>query len=53
MSNEYYVIVDLENLTYMANGEATNLKGADKFDTLDEAIYELKVYDYNFNVAIY
>ena len=53
MSDEYYVIVDLENLTFMTNGESTNLKGADKFETLEEAKNELKEYDADFNGAIY
>lgn len=53
MSDEYYVIVDLENLTFMTNGESTNLKGADKFNTLEEIENELKTYDDDFNGAIY
>lgn len=53
MTNEYYVIVDLDNLTYMKNGESANINEADKFETIEEAKEELKNYDEDFNGAIY
>ena len=53
MFNEYYVIVDLENLKYMKDGEGVNLKEANKFDTLKEAENEIDKYDDDFNGAIY
>ena len=53
MTDEYYVIVDLDNLTYMSNGINTKLDKADKFKTLEEAEIELKAYDEDFNGAIY
>ena len=53
MTNEYYVIVDLDNLTYMKNGESSNINEADKFETIEEAKEDLKNYDEDFNGAIY
>lgn len=53
MTNEYYVIVDLDNLTYMKNGDSANIDEADKFKTIEEAKEELKDYDEDFNGAIY
>lgn len=53
MTNEYYVIVDLDNLTYMHEGEDVYLNEADKFETIKEAKEELKDYDEDFNGAIY
>ena len=53
MFNEYYVIVDLDILKYMKDGEGVNLKEADKFDTLKEAENEIDKYDDDFNGAIY
>lgn len=51
--NEYYVIVNLDNLTYMKNGYSANIDEADKFKTLEEVKKELKNYDEDFNGAIY
>lgn len=53
MLNEYYVIVDLKNLTYMKDGEGVNLKEANKFDTLKQAENEIEKYDDDFNGVIY
>lgn len=53
MNEEYYVIVDLYNLTYMKNGKPAKINDADKFETLEEAKKELKFYDEDFNGAIY
>ena len=53
MTNEYYVIVDLDNLTYMKNGDSANIDEADKFKTIEDAKEELKDYDEDFNGAIY
>lgn len=53
MNKEYYVIVDLYNLTYMKNGESAKIDEADKFETLKEAKKELKTYDEDFKGAIY
>lgn len=53
MSIEYYVIVDLYNLTYMKNGNSAKIDNADKFETLEQAKKELKKYDEDFNGAIY
>ena len=51
--NEYYVIVNLDNLTYMKNGDSANIGEADKFKTLEDAKRELKDYDEDFSGAIY
>lgn len=53
MDKEYYVIVDLYNLTYMQNGNPVQIEEADKFETVTEAKEELKNYDEDFNGAIY
>ena len=53
MNKEYYVIVDLYNLTYMKNGDSAKIDDADKFETLEQAKKELKNYDEDFNGAIY
>lgn len=53
MTNEYYVIVDLDNLTFMRDGESANINEADKFKTIKEAKEELKTYDEDFSGAIY
>lgn len=53
MTNEYYVIVDLYNLTYMKNGESASMNEADKFKTIEGAKEELKDYDEDFRGAIY
>lgn len=53
MTNEYYVIVNLDNLTYMSEGQSANIDEADKFKTLEEVKKELKDYDEDFNGAIY
>ena len=53
MDKEYYVIVDLYNLTYMQNGNSAQIEEADKFETVTEAKKELKNYDEDFNGAIY
>lgn len=53
MSKEYYVIVDLYNLTYMQNGNPSKIEEADKFETVAKARKELKEYDKDFNGAIY
>lgn len=53
MSIEYYVIVDLYNLTYMKNGNPAKIDNADKFETLEQAKKELKNYDEDFNGTIY
>ena len=53
MTNEYYVIVNSDNLTYMKNGDSANIDEADKFKTIEEAKEELKDYDEDFNGAIY
>ena len=50
----YYVIVDLDSLSYMKNGCSALITEADKFDSLDIAQKELKEnYDDDFNGAIY
>lgn len=51
--NEYYVIVNLDNLTYMKNGDSANIDEADKFKTIEKAKEELKDYDEDFSGAIY
>ena len=53
MNKEYYVIVDLYDLTYMKNGDPAKIDDADKFETLEQAKKELKNYDEDFNGAIY
>ena len=53
MNKEYYVIVDLDNLTYMQNGNPAKIEEADKFETLKEVKKELKNYDEDFYGAIY
>lgn len=53
MNKEYYVIVDLDNLTYMQNGDPAKIEEADKFETLEEVKKELKNYDEDFYGAIY
>ena len=53
MTNEYYVIVDLYNLTYMSEGQGVNIDEADKFEIIEDAKKELKDYDEDFNGAIY
>ena len=53
MEDRYFVIVDLDNLTYMKGGSGVNIKVADKFKTLAEAKKELEDYDDDFNGAIY
>ena len=53
MSEFYYVIVDLENLTYMQNGNPCKIKEADKFETYEDAKKELNQYDKDANCAIY
>lgn len=53
MTEEYYVIVNLDTLQYMKDGEGVNLTEADKFDTYEEAKEELSRYDDDFNGAIY
>lgn len=54
MTEEYYLIVNLETLQYQKNGDGVNLKEADKFDTYEEAKEELKEYDTeNVELAIY
>lgn len=53
MTTEYYVIVDLDNLTYMKCGDSVELDEADKFETLETAKEELEEYDEDSNVAIY
>lgn len=53
MSEFYYVIVDLENLTYMQNGNPCEIKEADKFETYEDAKKELNQYDKDANCAIY
>lgn len=53
MTNEYYVIIDLYNLTYMKNGDSANIDEADKFRTIEDAKRELKDYDEDFSGAIY
>lgn len=46
MSKKYYVIVDLYNLCYMSNEECeANISLANKFETDEEALKELKTYD--------
>lgn len=45
MTEEYYVIVNLETLEYQRNGRGAKLREADKFNTLEEAKEELKGYD--------
>lgn len=37
MTTEYYVIVDLDNLTYMREGQSVNIDEADKFKTIEDA----------------
>lgn len=50
----YYVIVDLDSLSYMRNGCSALITEADKFDSLEIAQKELKEnYDDDFNGAIY
>lgn len=53
MTTEYFVIVDLDNLTYMKCGDGVKLDEADKFETLEKAKEELEEYDEDSNVAIY
>ncbi len=54
MSIKYYVIVDLYSLRYMSNGECeTSIAIADKFDTFEEALEELKTYDDTKNFEVY
>lgn len=53
MKEIYYVIVDLSNLAYMNDGSPVNLKDADKFETLEEAIKDLAKYDEDFDGEIY
>lgn len=53
MTNEYYVIVDLDDLTYMYEGIGGSIEKANKFETIKEAKEELKNYDDDFNGAIY
>lgn len=49
----YYVIVDLDSLSYMRNGCSALITEADKFDSLEKAKKELENYDDDFNGAIY
>lgn len=49
----YYVIVDLDSLSYMRNGCSEEITNADKFDSLEIAQKELANYDDDFNGAIY
>ena len=42
---EYYVIVDLEDLSYMKNGDPCKINEADKFETYEKAKKELDLYD--------
>ena len=53
MTEEYYVIVDLETLQYQKNGNGVNLVEADKFDTYEEALQELSNYDDEFEGSVY
>ena len=53
MTEEYYVIVDLDTLQYQKEGEGVNLREADKFYTFEEAKENLSNYDENFNGSIY
>ena len=53
MEKKYYVIVDLDNLSYMKNGNCVNIEDADKFKFLTDAKKELKDYDADFTGAIY
>lgn len=53
MKKEFYVVVDLEELTYQKKGNGTNLENADKFETLEQAKEELTNYDEDFKGAIY
>lgn len=54
MIKKYYVIVDLSNLCYMNNGECEkNITIADKFNTYEECLDELRTYDDMENFAIY
>lgn len=53
MKKEFYVIVDLEDLTYQKERCATNLEEADKFETLEQAKEELTNYSEDFKGAIY
>lgn len=53
MTTEYYVIVDLDNLTYMKCGNSVKLDEADKYETLEVAKEDLANYDEDFNGAIY
>ena len=53
MTEEYYVIVNLDTLQYMQDGDGVNLKEADKFAIYEEALQELSNYDDDFNGAIY
>ena len=50
---EYYVIVDLEDLSYMKDGEPCKINEEDKFETYEEAKKDLDEYDEYFNGAIY
>lgn len=50
---EYYVIVDLEDLSYMKNGDPCKINEADKFETYEKAKKELDLYDKDANCAIY
>lgn len=49
----YYVIVDLDSLSYMRDGCSALITEADKFDSLEKAKKELENYDDDFNGAIY
>lgn len=53
MTEEYYVIVNLETLAYQKNGDDVKLIKADKFYTYEEALQDLSGYDDDFNGAIY
>lgn len=53
MTEEYYVIVNLETLQYQKNENGVNLREADRFDSYDEALQELSNYDDDFNGSIY
>ena len=54
MKKVYYVIVDLDDLTYMTNGRGEkDIINADKFESYIDARKELEEYDKDFNGAIY
>ena len=53
MNREYYIIVNLDNLTYMKNGVSAEIDKANKFETLEQAQNNIKLYDKDFNGAIY